>query len=235
MPLIVPPISLAPGSFSTGIDSPVTIDSSTALLPSSTTPSTGTLSPGRTRRRSPTCTCSSGTSSSSPSSRDAARRLRREIEQRADGAAGLLARAQLQHLPEQHQHGDHGGGLEVDRRPRRPCRRARRKQAGRERRDEAVEIGGADAERDQAEHVEDAVDDRRPAAHEERPARPQHDRRREHELNPDRDLRRNVVVQVERGKMRAHFQDRRPAPRARRRSRTGASCRSVRGSAPPRR
>ena len=43
------------GSFSTGIDSPVTIDSSTALRPSRTTPSTGTLSPGRTRRRSPTC------------------------------------------------------------------------------------------------------------------------------------------------------------------------------------
>src|ERR1039458_4851666 len=42
VPLIVPPINLAPDSFSTGIDSPVTIDSSIALLPSSTTPSTGT-------------------------------------------------------------------------------------------------------------------------------------------------------------------------------------------------
>ena len=42
----------------------VIIDSSTALLPSSTTPSTGTFSPGRTRSRSPGTTCSSGTSSS---------------------------------------------------------------------------------------------------------------------------------------------------------------------------
>ena len=35
-----------PAVFSTGIGSPVTIDSSTALAPSSTTPSTGTFSPG---------------------------------------------------------------------------------------------------------------------------------------------------------------------------------------------
>ena len=51
---IVPPITLAPTSLVTGIDSPVTIDSSTALRPSRTAPSTGTFSPGRTRRRSPT-------------------------------------------------------------------------------------------------------------------------------------------------------------------------------------
>ena len=53
---IVPPITSAPTSLVTGIDSPVTIDSSTALRPSVTTPSTGTFSPGRTRSRSPTCT-----------------------------------------------------------------------------------------------------------------------------------------------------------------------------------
>src|SRR3546814_3634656 len=35
----------------TGMDSPVTIDSSSEERPSSTTPSTGTFSPGRTRRR----------------------------------------------------------------------------------------------------------------------------------------------------------------------------------------
>ena len=48
-------------------------------------------------------------------SRHAARGLRREIEQRADRARGLLAGAQLQHLTEQHQHGDDGGRLEIDR------------------------------------------------------------------------------------------------------------------------
>ena len=69
LPLIVAPTRCAPGPFSAGIGSPVTIDSSTALAPSRTTPSTGTFSPGRTRRRSPTCTRSTGMSSSEPSPR----------------------------------------------------------------------------------------------------------------------------------------------------------------------
>ena len=65
----VAPISLSPGRLLTGSGSPVSIDSSTALDPSVTTPSTGTFSPGRTRSRSPTCTCVRGTSSSVPSGR----------------------------------------------------------------------------------------------------------------------------------------------------------------------
>ena len=69
VPFTVPPVTRLPGAFATGMDSPVTIDSSTALRPSSTTPSTGTRSPGRTRRRSPGRTSASGTSSSLPSSR----------------------------------------------------------------------------------------------------------------------------------------------------------------------
>jgi hypothetical protein len=67
VPLTVPPVTVAPGVFSTGIDSPVSIDSSTELRPSTTRPSTGTFSPGRTRRWSPGFTCSRGTSSSTPS------------------------------------------------------------------------------------------------------------------------------------------------------------------------
>ena len=66
--LIVPPITRLPTSFSTGRDSPVTIDSSTELLPSTTSPSTGTRSPGRTRKRSPGTTWSTGMSSSLPPS-----------------------------------------------------------------------------------------------------------------------------------------------------------------------
>jgi hypothetical protein len=50
------PITLSPGPFSTGIGSPVIIASSMLDLPSTTTPSTGTFSPGRTRSLSPTCT-----------------------------------------------------------------------------------------------------------------------------------------------------------------------------------
>ena len=67
VPLSVAPVTRPPGTFSTGIDSPVTIDSSTALRPSRTTPSTGIFSPGRTRRRSPTRTSEIGRSRSSPS------------------------------------------------------------------------------------------------------------------------------------------------------------------------
>ena len=64
---IVAPINLSPARLLTGMGSPVSIDSSSALLPSTTMPSTGTFSPGRTRSRSPTCTLASGTSSSVPS------------------------------------------------------------------------------------------------------------------------------------------------------------------------
>jgi hypothetical protein len=66
VPFTVPPMTRSPAPFSTGMDSPVTMDSSTALRPSSTAPSTGTPSPGRTRNRSPTCTSASVISSSSP-------------------------------------------------------------------------------------------------------------------------------------------------------------------------
>ena len=84
----VPPITLAPASLVTGIDSPVTIDSSTALRPSTTAPSTGTFSPGRTRRRSPTCDRVERHLLLAAVGADAPRGLRREIEQRADRAAG---------------------------------------------------------------------------------------------------------------------------------------------------
>ena len=50
----VAPITLSPARLVTGTGSPVSIDSSTALEPSTTTPSTGTFSPGRTRSTSPT-------------------------------------------------------------------------------------------------------------------------------------------------------------------------------------
>ncbi len=56
-----------PGALSTGTLSPVRALSSSAAVPSSTTPSTGTLSPGRTAKTSPAITCSMGTSASRPS------------------------------------------------------------------------------------------------------------------------------------------------------------------------
>ncbi len=53
--LIVPPTTWSPGPTSTGTDSPVTREVSTALRPSTTTPSVATFSPGRTRKSIPTC------------------------------------------------------------------------------------------------------------------------------------------------------------------------------------
>ena len=67
--LTVPPMTCAPAVLVTGIDSPVTMDSSREERPSSTLPSTGTFSPGRTRSLSPTTTASSCTSSSVSSGR----------------------------------------------------------------------------------------------------------------------------------------------------------------------
>src|SRR6266511_5331379 len=61
--LMVAPITSSPMTFSAGMDSPVIIDSSTAEAPWTTTPSTGTFSPGRTRTRSPTMNSSAGTRS----------------------------------------------------------------------------------------------------------------------------------------------------------------------------
>ena len=65
--LIEPPINCAFGAFETGRLSPVTTDSSTSLMPSSTTASTGTLEPGLMRTTSPTCSSDVGTSTCSSS------------------------------------------------------------------------------------------------------------------------------------------------------------------------
>ena len=61
-----PPSKTSPARFSTGALSPVSIDSSTAVAPSMTTPSTGTRSPGRMSRTSPGTTALASTSSSAP-------------------------------------------------------------------------------------------------------------------------------------------------------------------------
>ncbi|MNC85477.1 hypothetical protein D3C83_10770 [compost metagenome] len=75
LPFTVAPVTRAPASLATGTGSPVIMDSSTRLAPSRTVPSTGTFSPGFTRRWSPTLTASSGTCSSVPSPRRRQARL----------------------------------------------------------------------------------------------------------------------------------------------------------------
>ena len=56
VPLIVAPVTLPPACFSTGMDSPVIMDSSTDDEPEITVPSTGSCSPGRIAIISPTNT-----------------------------------------------------------------------------------------------------------------------------------------------------------------------------------
>ncbi len=52
--LTVAPVTPSPGATSTGTDSPVSMDASTAEAPSTTCPSVAIFSPGRTTNRSPT-------------------------------------------------------------------------------------------------------------------------------------------------------------------------------------
>ena len=62
--LTVAPTTASPGPTSTGTDSPVSIEASTAEVPSSTTPSVAIFSPGRTTNRSPAASWSVGMRSS---------------------------------------------------------------------------------------------------------------------------------------------------------------------------
>ena len=65
--LMVAPMTVPPTRLVTGIDSPVSIDSSTADSPSMISPSTGILFPGRKMTTSPTTTSAVGSSISLPS------------------------------------------------------------------------------------------------------------------------------------------------------------------------
>ena len=111
--LSVAPMTSSPGPLATGIGSPVSSDSSTAEAPSTTSPSTGILSPGRTRSRSPTATVSSG-------DLDVARRRRPAGPSSAPGPTsrrmapdGPDLGARLEPPAEQHEPDDDRRGVEV--------------------------------------------------------------------------------------------------------------------------
>ena len=61
-PLSEPPVTRSPGCLGTGMASPVSIDSSACVWPSSSSPSAGKRSPGSTRTMSPGSSSSTGTS-----------------------------------------------------------------------------------------------------------------------------------------------------------------------------
>ncbi len=65
--LTVAPVTVSPGETSTGTDSPVSIEASTAEEPSTTVPSVAIFSPGRTVKRSPTLKSAVGMRTSRPS------------------------------------------------------------------------------------------------------------------------------------------------------------------------
>ena len=70
--LTVAPVTSLPALTSTGMDSPVTSEESTAELPSTTTPSAAIFSPGRTTNSSPAASSPTGTRCSVPSRSTAA-------------------------------------------------------------------------------------------------------------------------------------------------------------------
>src|SRR3546814_7197548 len=110
---------------------------------------------------------------------------------RTDRSARRLARPEFEHLPEQHQHRDDRGGLEIDR-----DRAVGRAKGGREdlrgdRRDHAVAPRDPRTHRNEGEHVEALVADREPGALEEGPARP---RSEEHTSEPQSLMRLSYAV-----------------------------------------
>ena len=73
----VAPVTSAPGPISTGTDSPVRREASTAEFPVTTTPSLAICSPGATWNTSPTSSCAAGMTSST--TLPSARRVRRAV------------------------------------------------------------------------------------------------------------------------------------------------------------
>ena len=156
----------------------MTIDSSTSDSPSSTTPSTGILAPGRTSSRSPTCTSAVGTSTRCAVA-EHDRPRRGEVEQGADRVVGAAPGAHLEPVPEQHERGQHGGRL------------VEHLAAAGEGDADAVQPAGADRDGDQHHHVQGAGAQRPVGAVEEDPGRVEDHRQGQQQ-------REHVVAQPER-------------------------------------
>ena len=126
MPLTVAPITRSCGFFSTGIDSPVTIDSSMALVPSRTTavdwnsfarPYPKRISGRHALERH---VFFAAILANAPC------RLRGQAEQGADRRARSTARPQLENLSQQHERHDHGRRFEVHGNAASSCTKRRR-------------------------------------------------------------------------------------------------------------
>ena len=191
--LTVAPATSSPGCFSTGTDSPVSSDWSTALVPSSTMPSVATFSPGRTTKRSPTASCSTGTRRSAPVGAEHGDVLGAELEQRRQRGAGAALGARLEVAAREQERRHDGADLEVD-----LVRAAagavgdqveRHPHAGHagvaeEERVQRPAPRGEHADRDQRVHRRGAVLEVRPRRAVERPRAPQDHGRRELQAQP---------------------------------------------------
>ena len=113
LPFVVPAERGAAATLRTGSGSPVNIDSSTWLAPSMTTPSTGTFSPGRTRRTIFNDDVLERNVTFLAAFVDAVRNLRRQAQERSDRARRLRPRPELEDLPKKNERDDHGRGLEI--------------------------------------------------------------------------------------------------------------------------
>ena len=108
------------------------------------------------------------------------------VEQGADRLSGPFAGAQFHNLAQKNQRYDHGGGFEVDSDITVLVAKALGEYLGRDDREDTEHIGRAHAHADEAEHVQVHRPEGMVAAHKERPARPQDDRRRHYQFQPER-------------------------------------------------
>ena len=166
---MVAPTSWSPGALCTGRLSPVTVDSSTSLSPSTTSASTGTFAPGRISSRSPTSHLGGrDLDRLAVAHHDGHRRC--EVEQRADRIVRAAAGAHLEPVAEQHEARQHRRRLVED------------LALDEERGGDRVEPAHADRNRDQHHHVERARPQGGDRAHEEDRRGVEDDRQAEQEL-----------------------------------------------------
>ncbi len=179
------------------------MDSSTPLRPSTTSPSTGMRSPGRTRTSSPTRSARSGTTVSSPSL-DPRRHLGLEIEQALGRGHRAAARDRLQIASDQDDEEKVDHRVPVDRADR-----------GTAQGDvERVAVGRGDTDGDRQIHAQVTRAQPRPGASIEGRARIQQGRRRQQAADPVEEIPELAPVRaaVERDRDPHEVHHRKPGP-----------------------
>ena len=194
--LTVAPVTSSPGPTSTGTGSPVSIDASTADVPSSTTPSVAICSPGPDHEPHPDPEVLDVGDVLAPVVEDRDL-LGPERQQRLQGGAGAPLRLGLEVAPGDEEQGHPGRDLEVQGVGRGAGRhRHRGADDARVAPEQGVDrpaVGGQDADADQRVHGGGAVAEVDPRGAVERPRTPDHHRRREGEGQP------HPLVELEEG------------------------------------